>query len=658
MKFTLGVLFSIIIFFKVDTSNAQEIVGVNLTWGKKYLSQQKARFVQPVRLDLYVKDFPFPDGHSFVLNDYSKSNGKHRSFFLKVVKSRRARRVESANLKCSDEFKIEVFHEIYEENSFVFDSYDGFDPEDYYFILDACCRPTRIQNLKIEPNSAFAVAFEIPSYKDDIELNIPPYFKSELNNFFYCKDKPFQIDFEAIDFEDEQGVKDEMRYSLTRAIKGYNKGGTDASEVFKYHPNLKYVDWAKGYSDTRPLGIGNSLSINTKTGLISGRCNKEGLYTIAIKVEQFRNGKSAGANIREFTFWIVDCPSESVAKPQIKINNVAEKKYLFCYNTNVVLEVENTLGFVYEWRRNGNIIQNATGNKITTALEGLYTVTATDSRTCINNQTSDVVELKAKNRKPVVESYYGTVFGCSDRPVVLKVINNEFNRDIEWQKLGNNGYVIKGQTASITESGVFIAKYAPTGCANDSISKFTGVVVGTKYSTDEPIVKDLIVCPRTHNLYHVKADFGSKEFFRWFKNEELVYEGADRMTITLPGKYTIFGGDAGCQRKLEELNVVWGENCPKDLDENLYLPDVITLNGDKLNDNLTIFNMEAFPDLELFLYNRSGILIFYRSGMVDMYSDDKLQEAIINSKSDVIAYRIKYNRGNMVEKVGKILIMR
>lgn len=656
MKFALRSFLIISIFLKSNCLFAQEIVGVNLVWGKKYLSTQKYQFVQPVKLDLYVKDFPFPDGHSFMLNAYSKSNGKLRVFYLRVNKTKKARRVESANLKCSDKFKIEVFHEEYEEKQFVFNSYDGFDPEDYNFILDVCCRPSRVQNLKMEQNNSFAIAFEVPSYKDDIEYNILPYFKSELNNFFYCKNKPFKIDFEAIDYEDAQGVKDELRYSFVRPIKGYNKGGTDASEVFKYHPNLKYIDWANGYSDKKPLGNGNSLSINEKTGMISGNCSKEGMYTIVVKVEQFRNGKSAGANLREYTFWIVDCPPETVAKPEIKINNAVEKKYLFCYNTKVDLEVENTLGFVYEWRRDGNIIQNATSNIVSTTLEGHYTVTAIDSRTCVNSQTSESVELKAKNRRPVVESYFGTVFGCSDKPVVLKLKSNEFNWDVEWQKLGNDGYIIKGQTASITQSGVYVARFAPSGCSNDSMSVFNGVIIGTKYSTDELVVKDIIVCPRTFNYYYPKADFGTKEFFQWFKNDELIYEGGDRMSITLPGKYTIYGGEAGCLSKLEELNVVWGENCPKDEDENLYLPDVVTINGDNINETLEIFNLEAFPDLELFLYNRQGHLIFYKSGMLSIYEDNTLWEVLKSMIGHQVAYRIKYNRGNLPEKIGKIIV--
>jgi hypothetical protein len=44
--------------------------------------------------------------------------------------------------------------------------------------------------------------------------------------------------------------------------------------------------------------------------------------------------------------------------------------------------------------------------------------------------------------------------------------------------------------------------------------------------------------------------------------------------------------------------------------------------------------------------------------MENIYSEDKLFKAVKNSNSDVLAYRMKYNRGDLPEKVGKVLIIR
>lgn len=607
---------------------------------------------------MYVKDFPFPDNQSFMLISYKKSSGKLTNWNLIVDKSQKARRVESGNLKCSDEFNVEVFHEVYENPEFYYNSYLNFDPQDYYYVLDICCRPNTITNFKNKDSRSFAVAFEIPSFKDDNELNIIPNFKKELNTFYHCKNKPFTVDFAAEDFKDREGTVDELRYSIQRPQKGYNKGLDDLSQLFKYYPSIKFLDWTSGFADSKPLGNGNSLTIDSKTGLLSGICNKTGMYSVVVKVEQFRNGRSEGANLREYTFWVVDCPPESIVKPKIKINNVLESKYLICLNEAVTLEVENIPGYVYEWKRNGNVISGGNINKIVTKEEGLYTVSLSDSRTCVNSSESDVIELKVKNRRPIISSYYGNIYGCKDKPVVLKLENNEFNRTVTWQKFGANGYVVQADSLITNETGAFMAKLSPSGCSNDSTSLFAAALIGNSYPPNEPITKDLLVCPNSYFMYDVKEDFGTRSRYKWYLGEELVWEGPSRMQLTLPGIYTIYGGEWGCLDTMEVLNVSWGESCPKDLDENLYVPDVVTLNGDLYNENLSIWNIEAFPDLELFLYERSGNLIFYRSGMVDFYSDNKLYEAIRKTKSDVLAYRIKYNRGNMADKVGKVLILR
>lgn len=646
----------LLISFKDSCS--QEIVGVNFFWGKSYLAPDKTSRVYPIKIDLYVKDFPFPENQTFILHVYKKSSGKFTGMGVLITKNKKARRVESGNLKCSDKFNIEVFHEEYENKEYRFISFLAFDPKDYYFVLDVCCRPNTIANVKTNTNRSFAVAFEIPSFKDDNEFNLLPYFKKELSTFYYCRNKPFTIDFGAQDFEDREGTLDELRYSIQRPQKGYNKGLSNNIQIFKYYPNLKFLDWASGFSDNKPLGNGNSLSIDTSTGLLSGQCNKNGLYSVVIKVEQFRNGKSEGANFREYTFWIVDCPPESVVKPQIKINNVAEQKHLMCLNAQVTLEVENVPGYVYEWKRDGNVIQSGNINRIVTKDEGVFTVTSTDSRSCLNNSVSEPIELKIKNRKPVISSHYGSVFGCKDKPVVLRLENNEFNRTVTWQKFGTNGFVTQSETLTTNENGVFMAKFSPSGCSNDSTSLFAGVLIGNNYPTKEAITKDIIVCPSTNYYYNINEDFGIKSRFNWYLGEELVWEGPNRMQITLPGTYTIMGGEYGCLAKMEVLNVSWGDNCPKDPDENLYIPDVVTINGDNINEGLEIFNLEAFPDLEFFLYNRTGNLIFYHSGMDNIYSEDKLFKAVKNSNSDVLAYRIKYNRGNLPEKVGKVLILR
>lgn len=71
----------------------------------------------------------------------------------------------------------------------------------------------------------------------------------------------------------------------------------------------------------------------------------------------------------------------SVSEPPLLqiFNNGADN---FCATSNVQLEVSNFADFTYQWRRDGNNLQNATGATLTASESGNYTVRVTDADNC------------------------------------------------------------------------------------------------------------------------------------------------------------------------------------------------------------------------------------------------------------------------------------
>lgn len=647
--FKLLILCNLLISFTLV--KGQEVVGANLEWGEVFFKANSTSPVYPITLDIYTKDFPFSDNNQLVLMAYSKSNGKQVGVLTtRFTKTKKARRVESGNLKCSDNFKIDVFHEEYKNDGLAFSSWDAYDLNDYYFVLDFCCRPNSVQNVKYTSDNIFSIIVEVPSYKNSFTHNVIPNFKKEMNNFFYCKGTNFEIDFSAIDINNLNEEVDELRYSFVDLIKGVATEKTILENNFTYKPDTKYIQWASGYSLNKLLGNGNSLEINKNTGFISGKCNKTGKYSIAVKVEQFRNGKSQGYNMREYTFWVVDCPTVQVPKPILTVDGTNTSTHLFCLDAKVSLETDNVIGYVYEWKKDGNVVLGENSNKLSTKEEGTYTVTSINAQNCQLNQTSEPIELIIKNKKPFIVDRPHIVHGCFDKPALLTVKNNTFNREIIWKNYSNNT-TTKSPTYSVTKSGLYEATYAPSGCLTDSSSERITVLIGTGYNIEPPKVTELIVCPG-NSIFHKSKDFGPLGHFLTYKDGELVDEGSNTFFFTIPGKYVVFGGSGSCTTKLEDIEVVIGENCPNDDEQNIFIPDIVTANLDGVNEDFLIFNRRQYPDLEIFMYDTWGKLIYHGNEPNDLHAIFRERKT-----SAVYNYRIKLNRANMPDKIGRVIVV-
>ena len=114
-----------------------------------------------------------------------------------------------------------------------------------------------------------------------------------------CGGSKFTLDFGAIDPDTEDSVS----YFFTNA---YNSGNIkDANEHLPNPPIYNSVDYANPYSGSNPLG--NTVSINPTTGLISGIAPAPGLYVVCVEAVEWRNHVAICNHRKDFILTVSSC---------------------------------------------------------------------------------------------------------------------------------------------------------------------------------------------------------------------------------------------------------------------------------------------------------------------------------------------------------------
>ena len=120
-----------------------------------------------------------------------------------------------------------------------------------------------------------------------------------------CADHEFHYDFGATDKDG-----DELHYSLCDAYTSNNFFfGIDITPPAP--PPYSAVPYGPEYSGSRPMG--GNVSIDEKTGVISGIAPQPGTYVITVCVEEWRNGKYIALQRKDLQINVASCSFTSAS---------------------------------------------------------------------------------------------------------------------------------------------------------------------------------------------------------------------------------------------------------------------------------------------------------------------------------------------------------
>jgi gliding motility-associated-like protein len=161
----------------------------------------------------------------------------------------------------------------------------------YTVALQTCCRINNLQNS--DPSgvgSTFTAV--IPPLIDN-----SPQFSVGVD--VICFKKPFRLDFSA----EDPDPQDSLVYSFCGAYNGGN--ATDASFTTAAPPPYGFINYRNGFTAVNPLG--NKVTIDSKTGIISGIAPDEGKYVVSVCISVYRNGVYIGEHRKDYIITVASC---------------------------------------------------------------------------------------------------------------------------------------------------------------------------------------------------------------------------------------------------------------------------------------------------------------------------------------------------------------
>lgn len=166
--------------------------------------------------------------------------------------------------------------------------------EGYTATYQTCCRVNPLENVyNADGNGGTGSTYSclIPPVDDS-----SPVFASTVD--LLCKDRDFTLNFSA---SDKDG--DELVYSFVPAYDG--GAARNANNINPAPSPYRSVSYINGYSAISPLG--SLVTLNSKTGIISGVAPDTGQYVISVAVKSYKDGKFVGEHRKDLIVTIGDC---------------------------------------------------------------------------------------------------------------------------------------------------------------------------------------------------------------------------------------------------------------------------------------------------------------------------------------------------------------
>lgn len=329
--------------------------------------------------------------------------------------------------------------------------------------------------------------------------------------------------------------------------------------------------------------------------------------------------------------------------------------YVACENTDIVLEVTTInavdsggtrtdvtaalLGdFSYQWKRNGGVVAGATSSAISLTdptENGSYEIDGTIST---YNSTSNSLSVQLLVNETITITSTSLVSCGPAEPVTVSTTTNLTGETFDWFRDGSN-LGVSTQDLTVTEPGTYQLVLQRSGCPLRS----NEIIVS-------PLDENLITLDPSPNLVFpeggsqmVTATGGAT--YSWLDSNNVEMSTTSSMTFTQEGDYVLIATVGNCQ-VIRNINVSYLDT--------FKVPNVITVNGDGINDQWIIPNTYSYkPDVNIIIYNEKGEELIN----VFNYQNTWPESSMAFTKQNMVFF-YKIRTGSEVLKQGTITVIR
>ena len=200
----------------------------------------------------------------------------------------------------------------------------------YTIAYQRCCRINGISNLSSSGSMGATYIADIPG--TNVLATAPENNSAKFigtDTVIVCGGYPFTYSFAAVDAD----ATDQLRYSFCEAYVGGGQGGGTGGGLNTPSPNppanppYQAVNYSFPYNSSAPLG--QAVTINPTTGLISGTAPAEGIYVVTVCVSEIRNGKVIATQRKDLQIKAGGC---DIAKAQLNPEYISCDGFTLTFN--------------------------------------------------------------------------------------------------------------------------------------------------------------------------------------------------------------------------------------------------------------------------------------------------------------------------------------
>lgn len=327
--------------------------------------------------------------------------------------------------------------------------------------------------------------------------------------------------------------------------------------------------------------------------------------------------------------------------------------YSNCANSNIVLEVSqitatengNTFDvtaqlrtdFNYQWMKDGAVVSGGNGSSVSLASStenGNYILEANLGTFSV---TSNVLEVVLNSGESIVITNTGTQL-CDGVTINLSTSYDLNGRTFGWTR---NGQSIDTSSSELTatEEGIYQLSVITDGCpilSNEvTLSRFDESVIVVDAEQE-------IIFPEGESQT-ITASGGTS--YEWYDSQNNLISSLSSVTLEQEGDYLLVATIDNCQVS-RSFTVTYRDD--------FQIPNVITANGDGINDMWVIPNTYSRQsDVTVIIYNELGDELLNQTGYTNNWPPSSLG---FSKKNQLFYYKIR--KDNQTLKQGTITVIR